>query len=783
MSYLDFYKYIIGLLNNGHLLDALLAIQKEATTADTDSRAALLTTCSDILDTYRSLLSYFERGVEDKGRNTVYADLVLRTCQLNEQLKRARGLKESTNIYYGKLRTQLRSPHNLTYYTQRIEQHRTQQLMGDIFRDASAAYPGQDNGLEALETGLFDYIWVADRFSSEELTALQAFLTPGNGENDNLQSSCCEAAWMVGALTLSVLYYFDIDKWLLLRRLAGSDVTRVRVRASVGCALVMMYHKELFSLLRIINSYDPASNERISRVLQPFWSDNIEYACNLQWLFMVEYKTKFIRSTLNDTLNSLIRNLGKELSQEQIQNMLEDEDSDLPAGVNPETIRHLREEIRHTTNMTVEGIDTAYPQFLRIRRLPFFNEVSNWLRPLDAADAPDLKRAQALSLILSNSRLCSSDAFAFIHAINVIPPSMREFISNQLKALDGASKPISELVDNFSEQDLAIFYIRDIYRLFTIKFQNQIEANPLTTEPLMLFITNLYDDTIPDNYLSGGDFASLCTKAFDHRLYNHAVRLFSVLDSKDNNTDSAANVSMDANRQAMYAVSLSLTNHNKEALAHFRSVKDTLPEGFASVYAYTLWAEGHRENALEIFLSLFDFGWSGLNLLDIGRKLFSTKRYDNAATVLYKAYYLDDTNVEVMDLLMMTQLHLHKTDEAQNICNKLGGMNLPAGDNVGTGSVRSHENGTAGQAEGSVPKRKFDASSNASRPFSVIKDMALCCLCTGMQETAVAYLRLWGISETNDSLQNAFSASDRRLLSSYGIDTLRVNLVIDAAHI
>lgn len=751
MNYFDFYKHTIALLKEGRLLDALTAIQTEVLNAGADNSAVIVASCAEALNTYRSLLSYFEKGVEDKGRASVYADLTIQAARLNEQLKRARGLKDNQSIYYSKLRGHLRVPHTLKHYLTRIEQQRASMLVGDIFSDGDFADEISDikinkTNISTLQAALFDYIWIADRFSPEELNMLAHYfgVKGTNGDSINQDSQIhpapdAEAVWMVSALTLSILFFFDAGKWALLQALAASDNVRIRVRARVGCALVVMNHRELLAVLDEARQLDDEAPVSPTNNLQTTHVDVASQDnCHLQWHFMMEYKTKFVQSSINETLNSLIAHIGKGLTEEQLQNMLDSEDDDLPSGVDASTIRHLREEIMRTTNMTAEGIDTAYRQFRRLRGLPFYNEVSNWLRPIDAADEQDLKSAQNLSPIIINAHICSSDAYAFIQAIGRVPAGMRSFVDNQLKMLGSAGVPLSELMKNRDEDELSISYIRDIYRLFTIKMKDHAEGNPLVACPLMLFVGKIDEN-------NRAPLASLCSQAFSHRLYRHAVHLFGVLEqfSQEHEHTGASFPLQPFNdeEETMYAVSLALTGDNDDAIIHFETAgPDHLNDSAASIYAHCLWSEGLRDDALKVYRKLYVSNWSGLNLFDVGTKLFGMARYTEASTVLYKAHYLDATRAEVVHLLMLSLLRDRRPDEALAICAKLVDMDL---------------------------------TGEADMPLW-LKDAALCQLCAGNQKEAIACLR---------RAHSRFTDDDIIFLSSFGIPHNIIRLIEDAANI
>ena len=761
MNYFDFYKHTINLLNEGRLLDALTAIQSEALGLGTDNSVAIVTSCAETLNTYRSLLTYFEKGVEDNGRTNIYLGLVNQALKLNEQLKRICGLKESQTIYYSKLRSYLRDPHGLSYFLNRLEQQRTNMLVGDILGEGGASrvrkdQNNRDNALFILlQTALFDYIWTTDKFTPEENRMLSQYFgmkntadTEIDGESYHCNAiqatSDAEAAWMVSALTLSVLFYYDSDKWTLLQSLTHSTNTRIRVRARVGCALVVMNHKQLLSILEETShtgdTESPSTADKIGIISTAEMSS--EENCVLQWQFMVEYKTKFIGTSLNDTLNSVIARVGNKeqgLSEEQIQNMLESEDDDLPPGVDANTVRTLREEMMRTTNMMEEGIDTAYPQFGRfLQALPFFNNACNWLRPIDAADEADLNTAQALSPVLASTHLCSCDAYAFLKALNSVDISLRSFIDSQLKMMGSVGTPVADLVKSFDENTLAISYIRDIYRFFTLKMKDSAEGNPIIASPLMLFVNKKDErDRAP--------LASLCARAFSHRLYRHAVHLFEVLDQYSQDQEHTSTLSriipLTDEEQSMYAMSLALSGHNDDAIIHFETIsQDNITDSAASIYANSLWSEGLYEDALKVYRKLYISNWEGLNLFDLGTKLYDVARYTEAATVLYKAHYMDASRPDVAHLLMLSLLRDRRVEEATVMCKKLLGMDLTDLDSA----------------------------------TSWLKDTALCQLCASNDAEAIANLR---------RAKSKFSHEDMVFLFSYGIPQNHIRLIEDAANI
>lgn len=748
MNYFDFYKHTLELLKDGRLLDALNAIQSEALNTGTNSSATIVASCAEALNTYRSLLTYFEKGVEDKGRGCVYADLVKQALVLNEQLKRVKGLKESQSTYYSKLRSHLRLPRTLNFFLNRIEQQRANIIVGDIFRESGLSDEISDanssnKSISALQSALFDRIWITDIFSTEELAILSRYFgLEASGSN----TSDAEAVWMVSALTLSVLFYFDLGKWNLLKALVNSENVRIRVRAKVGCALVVMNHGLLLSVLeetQLLDSEDNADNDKkgITHDVDSI-ADNVDKAtidnCNMQWQFLVQYKTKFVHTAVNDALNSIFHQMNKGMTEEQLQNMLESEDDDLPDGVDINLIHHLRDEIARTTNMTVEGIDTAYPQFSRLRNLPFYNEVSNWLRPFDAADEADMESARKFAPILINTHICNSDAYAFLQAITRVPAGMRDYVDSQLKMLGNSDVSLSEMMKNRDEKELTKLYIRDIYRLFTLKTNNQPEGNPLIACPLMLFV-NKTDES------NRNALANLCARAFNHRLYRHAVPLFGILEQYSQEQEQIGAVfpfhSLSQEEETMYAVSLAFTGNNDDAIIHFETAgPDNLNDSASSVYAHCLWSEGLQEDALKVYRKLYIASWQGLNLFDLGTKLYDVARYTEAATVLYKAQYLEPSRPDIMHLLMLSLLRDRRPEEAQNMCAKLLAADI----------------------------------SIEPQSSEWLKNAAICLLCCGNQTDAIASLR---------RAHRQFSEEEIAFLSSYDISQNTIHLIVDAANI
>ena len=609
-------------------------------------------------ETYALMLKYFAQGMDDERRKEIYDDVVERTLAASEKIKRAAGWAEATTPYYSKLRTVARQGRTLQYYSRRLQAISGQQLFHDIVDSDQTPTSGQRS---SLVEELFDYIWVAGILSVEDISALSNLL---NGT----VLTAGEKMWMVSAITLSLLQYYDDGKLQLLAALATTEVyadddtyddALIRCRAIVGISLAAMYYKHRFT----VSCPQVELPSAITFVI-------------LQLQYMVQYQTRRVRQTFDNDFMTLFNQMRGQITDlNELKDLLEDEDPEMPlAGIDPEVIRAIQSRLKQATDMAHRGLDMMYGHFRQLKSYPFFRETRSWLKPT-MVPTPDFEATLGkLGPLLNYSRMCDSDIHSMAATMASMPQTFGQMIASQMEELDlhadaeaneslgreERGQKMSSFMQQYSHYfkhagdaidtsiAYATSYLQDLYRLFTIRMEHEKEGNPLSSskgdqgESLFLFL----DSPLIHDGISGADAAVAPEYAFNSRLYRHAIALNEAFGTSYEQTSAV---------KLRVAFSHAMLHDSHSAVEVYRHCEELPPEHLL-VYAGCLMECGQPQEAIREYEILFSGDDKGISLYPYAVALSQNGRFAEACEALYQEDYHRPDQIKVVRLLAWCSL-------------------------------------------------------------------------------------------------------------------------------
>ena len=648
MTPFEHYRHTLDLLMEGHLLKAI-RLQKEQIAHL--QNWPLMDELVKMEETYTLMLKYFAEGADDERRRDVYTDMLDRVLNMTEKIKRQMGFRDSNSAYYSKLRTIARQGRTLIYYTRRLQMDSSQQLMQSIIEDDVNADLKDNNGRASILEELFDFIWVMGKMSEEEYDALET-LFAGSSLNGG------EKMWLVSAVTLSLLCYYDNLKLNLLVNIADSfndsptsDNAVLFSRVLVGISLAAMYYRRRFAL----RPYD----------LHFEFKQEIDKAfCMIQLQCLVQYQTQRIRKSFDQDFMSLINQLkGKIGDVDELKNLLEDEDPELPPGIDPDLIRSIQERMKQVSDMAHQGLDMMYYQFRQLKNFPFFRESRNWFKPT-SVPTPDFDATLGkLAPLLNLSRLCDSDKHSMAATLSSMPQTFGQLLLTQMKEFDLQSLSAQELMHEERERILATYdtqfpdfstfmvyssttayatsYLQDLYRYFTIRMEREPEGNPFCASPELLFL----DAPLMMTCIKPQQLNRISDYALKMRLYRHSLNL---------NTPTIYPELVRSGALQRSAFCYAMLKDSHSAVESFRRCEQegfTLSDDMWALYASCLMSEGQPYEAIRVFRQLFANEESSLSLYSYAVALSQTEQYAEACEVLYQEDFLRPKQIRVVRLL------------------------------------------------------------------------------------------------------------------------------------
>ncbi|MGN1236655.1 MAG: tetratricopeptide repeat protein [Bacteroidaceae bacterium] len=654
-QYYTDYKKTLALLKQGHL-KAALDLQKQQ--ISDLQEYALMDECIKIEEAYDLMIRYFSEGVEDKRRKEVYESLRGRVLVLAEKVKRCKGIKDAVSIYYYKVKTVGRQSRTLGYYTRRLQTLYQQHLFATITEDDNTS---TDNVHNELVEELFDYIWVAAALSEEDGTVLGKMF-----EEDYLSDA--EKQWLVSALTLSLLYYYDEKKLDLLVSLIDHSHDRTACRALVGLSLVVYEHRDIFEIRAPHELFD------FRPELSTTWA-------MLQIFYFTLSNTKRIRMQIEQDFMPLMMNLHESVNPQKLQELLEDEEVDLPPGVDPDIIHRIRKGMMSISEKAESGVDMYFYAFSKMKTGPFFNEVRNWLKPFPLNNLGERHFLNMMDDTVKGQLVCDSDKYSMADIWNTLPAAFRKevnmfsvnaTISRRYDigrmAEDALMDKFFDLVKSFNFSlnlhhclAFALLYMQDLYRLFMLKLNHETEGNPFA-EGDDIFILDI---ALVCPRIESKDLSIVAMEAYEQHQYAKAVRLFDLLARKRE---------LKKKEELICAFCCSMKHDYENAIEHFEKVLKmggVVSDELLSVYAVCYANVGKIEKTVEIYAEMYKNESPALSLYRYAVALSRCGKYGEAREVLFKEDFLNPGNLKTERLLVWCLLREGDKEKALKYSEKL----------------------------------------------------------------------------------------------------------------
>ncbi len=738
-TYVDDYNEAVSCISSGRHLRKVLEEQKKQISSLNDWN--LMDECLEIEDAYLLMLKYFSEGIEDDKRNEVYGQLRKRMLMLAQRIKRQRGLKESTDLYYSKLRFVARQSRTVPYYTKKLRAIYSQ----DLFLDITGTQETDNNeGGEKYIEELFDYIWVASTFSKDEYEELKNMFIVEQFITDN------EKQWLTSALMMSALSFYDEKKLELLVALSDYKDHAVACRAIVGLALVATFHRDLV------------------KVSCPHWLSEFGKSMSATWTLLQIFcltisNTKRIRKQIEQGLMPLFNNIQQSVNPDQLQDILEDDDADLPPGVDADTIKKIRESMQSMSDNANKGLDVYYSSFSKMKNNIFFQEARNWFKPFSLNSFGDNHIVNSICEILQNDVLCDSDKYSLAYMISSVSHTMKgmfeDMFNNMMPAHEGVKSKDAALYRRFnnvvSSLDFsarpnecmvyALSYLQDLYRFYTIKVRNTLDANPFSIYNEERNVADRGSLIVIDNevvfpHLHQNDMTLVAVEAYNTRLYSAAQELFGLLKRKRALRD----VDM-----LILALSHAKLRDYESAVEYFKTLEKagaSLSPELKMLYCSCLVnsavhnADTSLEHALKIYSELYEDDVPSFPIYEYSVLLLRLGHVDKAQDVLFKEDFLKPGQIRIERLLLKCLLKQGNLKQALPYCMKI------------TADAKSDN---------------YDYL-NAGHLYFALGDIA----------KAVEYYKM--SCKGNSGGAFYLSEDDRELLLSLGVTALSIGLMIDA---
>ncbi len=461
------YREIAQKLSARKLKQAFALIRKWAVNT---GQAAFTDQLDELELTYRNMLNYTVKGVEDPERGKIYNHLLVRAYELTDRIFDNWMTKFSLSFLYNRKRATetLATDDSMAYirsFTEFSRKQETQEIAHE--READERYTGV---LWQKVISLFWVVLFTNKIGDDERTNLSVIIKNGHipAEYRSL---------LVTALTFSMLRYFDEKKLnlLLFLYVTGDKAPQLRQRCLTGFLLAVYqfgdrleFYPKIMARLAVMGENHAFCSNAGQIMLQLLGSRETE---------------KITRKIQEEIIPEMIRispNIRNKLNIESLM------DEGMGEDRNPEWTELFKDspgllgKMEELTQMQTEGADVFLSSFYALKSFPFFSEFTNWFIPF-YPDHPEFAQfspeeypeKSAISGSLVNAPfLCNSDKYSFMIMLKSISGEARSMmkmvLKEQMEQLEEISREEVLLDPDREAKIVSNQYIQDLYRFFRL---------------------------------------------------------------------------------------------------------------------------------------------------------------------------------------------------------------------------------------------------------------------------------------------------------------------------
>lgn len=375
-------------LIEGHLYSALSLM---STLLDTVKSPGLKREINSVQADYDRLLHYMAEGVDDPQRASLHHRFIIKVHRVLQNLRRTYHVMTGDDVFA------LTSVAQKASWKEQYDQLVTKTAPPLTFDE-------QDT--------LFILIWVSPQLNANEERQLRLHL---------LTADTKRQCYIISALTLALIQYFDAAKLRLLTEYSATDNDRVRAWAMTGIVVTCLIHH------RAIIPYSTLCENLRNKVLRTPYA--VEALVRLQHQFSLYQDNEQLRKKIEEDLLPALLKAAKERARLGFSE--DEEGSPDELKLNPDTRKKIDESARQMFRMFQEGVDINLHTFTALKGFPFFRHIGHWLAPFDRS------RPEVTDLpFIDKMRLCDSDIYSISLLANKMPADKLQELNQAIQNND-----------------------------------------------------------------------------------------------------------------------------------------------------------------------------------------------------------------------------------------------------------------------------------------------------------------------------------------------------------
>lgn len=615
------------------------------------------------LDTYKNILQHSFGKTKDPERNKVYNYLVRSLLELADELrekllsKHAPGNVHSLKLHFNKSNSPERIEalnilEMLTYDNQ----------LSSILKEASVEGSEKSMSREDGLIKVFNIIWLTDKYSEEETKLINSIC-------DSVNLPWHDKCLAVSALTLSLLRYFDVNKFMVLFNFVKKQEETVWQRAMIGLFMAFLKYNERFYLYSSLQDKTEElksfSNiqQNIEAILIQFTKSRETEKVTHKWERDIMPEIMKMRPKIEEKLD--LDNILKDPMGDE-----ENPDWETVFQDSPDLLNKLQE----FTEMQMEGMDVFMSAFSQLKRFSFFDEISNWfipfyaknkfLQPIIKEPEKNLDLTPLVKKLEQTYFMCNSDKYSFCLNLNMVPDQQKNMMMNMLNAeMENISEIEKEedVVNSFARtKSIYTQYFQDLYRFFKVHpWQNEFDDVFSFTLPLHEtgFVKLLVSDQKTVRNI--GEFY------FDKKFYPDALGVFlNLLDEDESNIELFEKI----------AFCYQKTGNLEEAINFYKKADliETNRNWIILKMALCCKYLNRWQEALMYYRDAEKNDPENLNIqANVGQCLIHLERYEEALEYYFKIEVLAPENIKIRRPLAWCSFLIGKYDTAKDYLERL----------------------------------------------------------------------------------------------------------------
>ncbi|MEI6765220.1 MAG: tetratricopeptide repeat protein [Bacteroidota bacterium] len=618
-------------------------------------------------ETYKNILLYTVRGINDPQRARVYQHLLKSVLMLTDEVKETLLEQSGIQIYRFK-KNVIRLPERLQkLIPELLDHHQSNAEVSDLLGDIPVATDDPDVHESLVLEELFRNLWLKDKFTGPDCSSIMALINEP------------ECPWynksvVVSGITMGLMHCFDEAKLQLLLDIYDTEIMQVSERALLGAIVSMYLYDNRLSLY-------PAVAARLKT-----YSDNSlmaeDFLTVTKQLTRARDTEKISKRLREEIMPDILKLQSKLEDKLDLNNIISDQEA---TDKNPDWQSFLEDspelmgKLEELSRLQLEGTDVFMTTFAMLKHFPFFNEIHNWFLPFfgnhpevaRALRAEDEKFSSVFTEALASSTyICNSDKYSFCLNVEALPENQKEMLLTMFNAeLESMNEVGSEdEILNKSLKHYSVFtqYIQDMYRFFKL--------HPLHSEFDDLF-DNMFDFhnkwffkqlVNPDDMLQkSGNFY------FENNHFDEALEVFTLL-AADGRADAELFQKTGYCHQKNDDYTKALEFYLKSEL--FESGRTWLTKKIAYCYTRT----GNFKKALEYYREAEMAEPSNINLqISIANCFLHMKDFKSALNYYYKVELQSPGNSKVLRPIAWCLFVNGKFAEAESYYNRLAENETP----------------------------------------------------------------------------------------------------------